>query len=75
MRVSQLLHAMDKDEIIYISDYDLPIDRMTLYSGTVRGIERENPINKMHIISICADKDEIHVLAQTKRRKAMCSDG
>lgn len=63
MRVSQLLHNMDKNDLIVIDDYDKPIDKMTLYKGNVRGIKRDNPINKMHIESICADNDTILVLA------------
>ena len=63
MRVSQLLHTMDKDDLIIIDDYNAPIDKMTLYKGTVRGIVRDNPINKMHVESICAANDTILVLA------------
>ena len=69
MKVSQLLHAMDKDDLIVIDDFDAPIDNMTIYLGTVRGITRDNPINKMHIESICADNDTILVLATNPRSK------
>lgn len=40
MKVSQLLHAMDKDDFIMIDDFDAHIDNMTIYIGTVRGITR-----------------------------------
>lgn len=69
MKVSQLLHAMDKDDLIVIDDYDKPIDKMTLYKGNVRGIKRDNPINKMHILSICADDDTILVLVVKPKLK------
>lgn len=69
MRVSQLLHAMDKDDLIVIDDYNAPIDKMTLYKGTVRGVVRDNPINKMHVESICADDDTILVLVKPSNRK------
>lgn len=69
MKVSQLLHAMDKDDLIVIDDYDKPIDKMTLYKGNVRGIKRDNPINKMHIMSVCADDDTILVLAVKQKLK------
>lgn len=55
MKVSQLIHAMDRDDSIV---------KMNLYSGTVRGIYKDNPINKMHIKSICADDDVILVLVR-----------
>lgn len=69
MKVSQLLHAMDKDDLIVIDDYDKPIDKMTLYKGNVRGIKRDNPINKMHIMSVCANDDRILLLAVNPKEK------
>jgi arginine repressor len=68
MKVSQLLHVMDKDDEIVIDDYDAPIVKMRLYKGKVKGIKRDDQINKMHVASICADDDTILVLAteQTK---------
>lgn len=64
MRVSQITHAMDKDDEIVIDAYDAPIDRMTLYRGSVRGIKKDDPINKMHVSSICADNDTILLLVE-----------
>ena len=69
MKVSQLIHAMDRDDSIVIDDFDAPIDKMNLYSGTVRGICKDNPINKMHIKSICADDDVILVLVRTEGKR------
>lgn len=69
MRVSQLLHAMDKGEYISIDDYDAPITECNLYRGIVRGISKDNPINRMHVKSICADNDTILVLAVKQREK------
>jgi hypothetical protein len=43
---------------------------MNIYAGTVRGITRDNPINKMHITSICADEDRISVLVANKEAEA-----
>ena len=64
MRVSQLIHAMDKDDMIVIDDYNAPIDNMTIYQGTVRGIKRDNPINQMHVSNISVIDDTILVLAE-----------
>ena len=75
MRVSQLLHAMYKGDSIVIEDYNKPIDKNILYEGTVRGIERDDPINKMHIQSICADGDTILVLVQKPETKGGADNG
>ena len=40
MRVSQLLHAMDKEELIAIFDGEKGIGNNRIYEGEVRGIER-----------------------------------
>ena len=69
MRVSQLIHAMDKDDMIVIDDYNAPIDNMTIYKGTVRGIKRDDPVNQMHVSSVCAKDDTILVLAEKQRER------
>lgn len=69
MKVSQLIHAMDRDDEIVIDDYDAPFDKMTIYEGTVRGIKKDNPINKMLIESVCAVNDTILVLAVKPRER------
>lgn len=63
MRVSQLLKVMDKDDEIVIDDFGKRIDEMRIYNGTVRGITRDDPINKMHIYSVAAYDHTIIVLA------------
>lgn len=57
MRVSQLLKVMDKDEDICIEDYNKTIDDMELYCGAVRGIKKDDPINKMQVVAIVAIND------------------
>lgn len=69
MRVSQLLHVIDKDDVIVIDDYDEPINKMTVYRGTVRGIRRDDPVNQMHVSGICAKDDTILVLAEKPSKK------
>ena len=64
MRISQLMHVMGKDERIVVDDYNAPIDNMTVYEGTVRGIKRDDPINQMHILSICAINDVVFAIAE-----------
>ena len=69
MKVSQLIHAMDKDDEIVIDDFDSRIENLTLYSGAVRGIKKDDPINKMHIICLSALDDVIYVCARKQREK------
>ncbi len=45
MRVSQLLHVMDKDADVVISDLNESITKMELYVGAVRGGEERQPDN------------------------------
>ncbi len=69
MKVSQLIHAMHREDEIIINDFDEKIDKWLLYNGAVKGIKRDNPINKMHIMKICADDDVICVLVTKQRSK------
>ena len=69
MKLSQLLHVMDKDDKIIVDDGNKKIDRMRVYSGTVRGIKRDNPINKMHIVAIYPYDNKLLVLAETSNKK------
>ena len=54
MRISQLIHKMDKDDEIIINDESKPINKMQIYRGSVRGIKRDDPINKMHVNRVLA---------------------
>lgn len=67
MRVSQIIHAMDKDEYIIIDDGNKRIDRMRIYQGTVSGIKRDDPINRMHVHTILARGNQIVVLAEMQK--------
>ena len=68
MRVSQLLHVMDRDDEIIIDDANEKINRMRVYKGTVRGIKRYDPINQMHVNSVFADDSVIVVLAENNNK-------
>lgn len=59
MRVSQILHKMDRDEAVRIFDSTLPIDACSLYDGTVRGVHRDNPVLSRNVTMIMADSDVI----------------
>ena len=69
MRVSQLIHAMDRDDLIIVNDGNKRISNMEVYNGEVRGIKKDNPINKYHVHHIFADGDTIVVLAEKQRAK------
>lgn len=59
MRVSQVLHAMQKDELVRIFDSTKPIDKDTLYESTVRSIRRDSPLLPLGISMLMADEDII----------------
>ena len=69
MKVSQLLHTIDREDVVVISDKDARIDTMHLFAGKVRNVLRDDPINKMHVASIFADDDVIHILAEKAVKK------
>lgn len=69
MRVSQLIHAMDKDDLIIVNDGNKKITDMQVYSGEVRGIKKDNPINRYYVHNIFADGDTIVVLAEKQRER------
>ena len=64
MIVSQLLHTIYREDLIRIVDKNLPISSMIIFEGEVRGIKRDNPINKMHVKSIFTDGGVIHIIAE-----------
>lgn len=67
MRVSQLIHAMDKDDDIVIHDADKRANCMQIYKGTVRGLKKDDPINKMHVHHFFACDNVIMVLVGKKK--------
>lgn len=69
MRLSQLIHAMDRDDYIFVSDYDAPIDKSMLYDGIVRGIKKDNEINKMHVVNVTASDDTVCVLVNRRKEQ------
>ena len=64
MTVSQLLRVMDPDELVFIDDYDAPIDHNRLYQGYVGDIREDDPMKDMVVESICAG-DEVLLLLVT----------
>ena len=69
MKVSQLIHAMDKDDELIVDDESKPINKMQLYRGSVRGIKRDDPINAMHVNSVFACDNIIVVLVGERRKR------
>ena len=67
MKVSQLLHCMEREETIIINDDENDED---LYRGSVKGIHRDDLLNKYHINKIFAFDDVIVVfVAEPKKKK------
>lgn len=69
MKVSQLLHVMDKDDDIIIDDGNKHIDRSLVYQGTVKGIKRDDVVNKMHVVSIIPCDNKLFILAEDPGEK------
>lgn len=59
MKVSQVLHKMERDEHVLIYDSSAPIDKAELYDGTPRGFKRDNPLLSKSVTGIWADEDVI----------------
>ena len=71
MRITDLIHVMDKNDIIHIDDYNAPIDHMNIFAGPVREIPWKDPLKKMQVLSVVALGDKICVLA-AKNSKRRC---
>lgn len=41
MKVSQLIHVMDRNDEIVINDFNEPIDKSLLYKGTIKDIKKK----------------------------------
>lgn len=54
MKVSQVLHKMQRDELVHIFDSSAPIDKNTLYESDVRSIKRDDPVNGKFVTGIWA---------------------
>ena len=68
MRVSQLIHVMDRDDQIIINDGNKKISELEIYRGTCRGIKKDDPINRYFVHNIFADGETIVVLAEEQRK-------
>lgn len=73
MKVSALLHAMDKDDEIVIESFEKSVTDM-LYAGSVRGISRDSPINHMHVSCLCAINDTLHILAEEPKGRGTINE-
>ncbi len=62
MKLSQLTYVMEKDENIVINTVeDVPVTEKCLYHGTVRGINKDNPLNRAHVCFVMAVDNDILV--------------
>lgn len=67
MKLSQILHVMDRDETIIVNTCrDVPYPDKNLYTGTVRGIHKDSPLNKGHVKFLMAVDDRILVEIDTE---------
>ncbi len=70
MRVSQVLHKMDRYETVRIIDSNRPIDEEVLFEGNVKDVHRDSPLLSLGVDKIMAIYDEmvIDVGRQEKKR-------
>lgn len=69
MKLSQLLHKMERDARIIVKDTSRPIDRMRVYEGEARGIKRDDALNGYYVEHVLADDNVLVVLAGKPNRK------
>ena len=71
MKVSQVLHKMGRDEAVEIFDSNLPIDVQTLFTGTVRGVHRDDPLlgKNVSMLMACGDTIIIDIGFEERKRK------
>lgn len=70
MKLSQLIHAMDRDDKIIVNTCkNVPINKKCLYQGKVRGIYKDSPLNKGYIRFLMASDDMIIVEISLDGRK------
>ena len=69
MKLSQLLHKMERDARIIVEDTSLPIDRMRVYEGEVRRIKRDAEINSFYVEHVLVVGNVLVVLAGKPNRK------
>lgn len=57
MKLSELLEVMEGCQVVEIDDLSRPVGSMTVYTGTIRGIKKDNPINEAQVSAVCAGRD------------------
>lgn len=69
MKISQVLHKMQRYEQVHIFDSTKPIDNNTLYEGAVCGVKRDDPLNGKFVTGIWAcDNTLVLDVSAPKRR-------
>lgn len=61
MKLSQLLKVMEGCQAVEIDDLSKPVGFMTVYTGPVREIKKDNPINKAHISTVIAGREGVFI--------------
>ena len=69
MKISQVLHKMQRADQVHIFDSTVPIDKNTLYEGTVRGIKRDDPLNGRFVTGIWVCNDTLVLDVATPKRR------
>lgn len=68
MVLSQLLKIMNRDERIIVNNCEaVPLTHKCLYSGQVRGIYKDSPLNKGDVKFLMAAGDDVLVEISLKK--------
>lgn len=68
MRVSQLQKVMDRTDFVSIFDAEKGIGENRIYQGEVRGIKKDDAVNRYHITKVFA-YDDVIIIEAVKPRK------
>ena len=69
MKLTDLINLMDYDELIEIDDEDLPIDRCTLFEGSVKQLKQHSWLCNATVTAINPIHDVLFVLVSRKEKK------
>lgn len=61
MKLSELLKVMEGCQVVEIDDLSRTVGSMTVYTGPIREIKKDNPINEAQISAVCAGRDGLFI--------------
>ena len=62
MKLSQLLHVIDKEDIIFVNDFNKQIENCFLYSGKAKDARTDKKVCEMHVLNVTACDEDLLIL-------------